>query len=151
MNNQNKIFNKSISTPVGILIVVVAAFIAGGVIVWQQGWISDMGHVENIDFIPPAEKEGNPKLGSVLYQLTKATNYKEFGRQRDLYIVDNKVRVEIEFNGSDFSLPSEFGKEEARTGNLLQALVFIDKLSDLAGNPSINFIRTPFKVFPMGN
>jgi len=36
MGNQKKlIFNKGISTPIGILIIVLCAFLAGGIFAWQ--------------------------------------------------------------------------------------------------------------------
>lgn len=144
MNNQNRIFNKGISTPIGIIIIVTVALIAGGVLAWQYGWI------ENISIVPP-KKEGPSELESVLYQLTQAEDYQTFGKQHVLDIVDSKVRVEIELVDSDYSLPSEFGIEEVRFGNLVQALVFIDRLLDLASNPSIDFVRTPQKPIPMDN
>ncbi|MCK4454246.1 hypothetical protein KAU51_02770 [Candidatus Parcubacteria bacterium] len=43
MSNQNqfKFLNKGISTPIGILIIVLVAGIAGGIVVWQYGWLSE--------------------------------------------------------------------------------------------------------------
>ncbi len=41
MNNQNQTnLNKGISTPVGILIIVICLLLAGGILVWQYGWLA---------------------------------------------------------------------------------------------------------------
>lgn len=102
------------------------------------------------------EKDANPakfigvkanylKLGTNLYQLTKATDYKNFANRYELYLVDDNVRVEIEVNDKGFTLPTGFGTEEKRNGNFIQALVPITILVELADDRRIVAIRIPQK------
>ena len=88
-------------------------------------------------------KETYLKLDSTLYQLTKTKNYQEYGKRYQLYIADNKVRVEIELKDTNFKLPAGFGSEEKRNGEFLQALVPIDKLVELTEDIRIVAIRVP--------
>lgn len=99
---------------------------------------------QNLDIDVPLVKDVPPKLGSVLYQLTQSGNYIEFAETYNLYVEDDKVRVVIETT-VEYTLSSEFGVEETKNGNLIQALVYIDKLLELADEPDIQFIRTPYK------
>lgn len=69
-------------------------------------------------------KGGHSKLESVLYELTK-------------------VRVTIELIDSNYKLPSNFGIEESKYKNLIQALINVDKIVELADDPNIKFIRAP--------
>ncbi len=126
-----------------ILIITVSAFIVGGGILAWQYWPPK----EDTN-ITPLEKGGYPKLDSVLYQLIQAKDYNKFGQTHDLNVTDNKVRVIIELINSEYVLPINFGTEEARYENLLQAVVPIDKLLDLADDPNIKFIRRPIEPIP---
>ncbi|MDP2668912.1 MAG: hypothetical protein Q8P07_03715 [bacterium] len=104
----------------------------------------------NEEIIKPPSPILNPKLENILNQLILAKNYDQFAKTNNLYVNDKKVRVIIELIDNRYKLPSEFGIEESRYGNLLQALVQIDDLSQIADSGYIRLIRTPSKASPLG-
>ena len=89
-------------------------------------------------------KMGHSKLESALYELTKSEDRNGFAQSHGLVVIDGKVRVTIELVNTNYKLPSNFGGEESRYENLIQALVQIDKIEELADDPNIKFIRPPY-------
>lgn len=94
------------------------------------------------DIGPTGKEGGHPKLEGILYRLIQAEDYKEFAQIYGITIIDNKVEVVVELVDTQYNLSSEFGEEESRLGNSVLALVYIDKLLDLADDQNIQFIRT---------
>lgn len=133
---------KSKITPSIILCIFMTAFV---ILVYAQDIYEQGGPSPGYNDTKLYER-GYPKLESVLYELTQATDYKKFAQEHDLDVIDNKVRVYLELNNK-FVLPSEFGTEEIKLDqyNLIQALVYVDKLLNLTENPNIKFIRVPGK------
>lgn len=130
-----------------ILIVVVLATIVGGAI-WYYS-IKNNEYIEDLlpqqHQVPPIpETKGTPpKVESGLYKRIQAEDYVESAERR-------KLRIVIELNNAEYNLPPEFGIEEGRSGDkkLIQALVYIDKILNLADESSVQFLRLPLAPIP---
>lgn len=100
--------------------------------------------------------KGNPKLDSQLNQLVSAEMRGEavqFAEQRNIELVNTGIRVIIECVPGQFDAAAEAatnvgGKLEASYENLLQLVVPITELNNLAGATSIHFIRLPQQPLP---
>lgn len=104
---------------------------------------------------PDASKTGNPKLSSQLNQLVQAESRGEtvsFAKQHNIELIDKKVRVIIETLPGQLEVirqaVTRVGTVEASDGNLLQAVVPVSRLSALAEEPGIKFIRLPMTPAP---
>lgn len=98
--------------------------------------------------------KGNPKLDSALNQLIDAYNQgkaEEFARQRNIKLVDGKVRVEIRAVPGQLdvaaNVSASVGTVEliSRRSNGIQAVMPITSLTMLAEEESIGFIRDPIR------
>lgn len=68
----------------------------------------------------------------------------DIAKKQGIYYEDGKVRVIIELEREDSSIPKGYGIEvEVRHGSLVQALVPIEKLHELARAPEVKYIRSP--------
>jgi len=128
------------------ILIILSIIVIGGFFAWQY-FEKQKEKVEDINIILP-DREGHPKLESVLYDLTQAKNPKEFAQRHGLDVVGSRVRVVIELINPEYTLLTNFGVEETKYENSLQALIEIEKLSALADDPNIKLIRTSFKFFP---
>ena len=111
---------------------------------------------ENIEVLPPLLDEtekGNPKLSGHLNRLIEAERQGEaesFARQRNIELVDGKVRVVIECLPGQVEAAAEAAtkagaKLEPSYKNWLPALVPITSLTALAEAESIRLIRLPIR------
>lgn len=100
-------------------------------------------------------REKNPKLGSQLDQLVRAEGRGEaasFARKNNIVLVDERVRVIVE------SLPGQIeavaqaagalGVVEATSGNLLQVLVPVGRLTALSQAEGVRLVRLPQEPLP---
>lgn len=95
-------------------------------------------------------KPKSEKLESVLSMLTDAADPGEFARSRGLFLQDRLVRVMIELTRDDVKLSEAYGIiEETRSANLLQALIPIDQLVNVAEDGNVVFVRAPLTAAPM--
>jgi hypothetical protein len=119
--------------------------------------------------IPFSElKSGNPKLSSSLNQLLAAYQYggkprmKAFAKERSMKLEKDLVQVVIEVNAdSRQPLAEEIleelkdrilqvgGKFELDFHNLLQVLLPVHALEEVASWPEVKFIREPFRPHPI--
>lgn len=101
--------------------------------------------------LPQPQYEKPPKkLEFTLYKLTKTKNVYTYAKAHGLYVDDAKrVRVVIEL--VDEALPKDYEIiVEVKYANLVQALVPINQLIDLAEDPMVKYVRTPVKPFLTG-
>ena len=119
--------------------------------------------------IPFSElKSGNPKLSSSLNQLLSAYQYhgkakvKAFARKRGMKLKDDLIQVVIEINADSHEplaeeMISELrdrivqvgGKFELDFHNLLQVLLPVHALEEVANWQDIKFVREPFRPRPL--
>lgn len=114
---------------------------------------------QDITDLPPLDSQdkGNPKLDSQLNQLVRAERRGEatlFAEQSDIKLVDGSVRVIIDSVPGQLETATEAAanagaKLETSYNNLLQVVVPVTKLSTLAKETSIHFIRLP--QYPSGD
>ena len=99
------------------------------------------------------EKPGNPKLSGILYQLTRSSNYEEFGRKNpSLQISSGSIKIYIHIQNityNDYVIPSDIGVKQKGTDNIVQAIVRVDKLLQLIESPYVRFIELPARVVPL--
>jgi hypothetical protein len=111
--------------------------------------------VQNISPLDLQDK-GNPKLDSQLNQLISAESHGEavsFAEQSNIELVDGAVRVIIECIPGQIEVAKKTVTDSNATletshDNLLQVIVPIIDLTDLAGEESIKFIRLPLVSLP---
>ncbi|MFC1965476.1 hypothetical protein ACFLWI_00790 [Chloroflexota bacterium] len=113
---------------------------------------------QDINNLPPAElpEKGNPKLDSLLNQLTQAERRSEadsFAEQHDIKLVGESVRVIIkcvsgQLEEATKAVEGAGARVEASYDNLLQVVTPITSLTTLADEPSIRFIRLPQQPLP---
>lgn len=96
----------------------------------------------------PLEKQ-YPKLESTLVQLINSRDHKTFAQSHGIDLEGERARVIIETTTKQYILPKEFGTEETRYKNQLQALIKIDKLLVLADDPSVKRIYVPISTIPL--
>ncbi|OGO14673.1 MAG: hypothetical protein A2Z02_02950 [Chloroflexi bacterium RBG_16_48_7] len=109
--------------------------------------------IEGVNLPPmPYPDKGNPKLNTFLNGLIKAEKQGEaesFARQRNVKLVDGKVRVEVEAMPGQLDAAANataaLGTVEiiSLTLNAISAVVPIMNLTALAEEKSIRFIRQP--------
>lgn len=88
------------------------------------------------------------KMDSMLYQLTQAEDPEAFARQRDIPLVNDRVRVVIELHeGSDLVVGPEIAVE-ATYRNLVRALVPIGRVLSISQQEDVKFVRLPQKLVP---
>jgi hypothetical protein len=97
-------------------------------------------------------KSGHPKLDQMLNDLTRSKNTGAFAEEKGMAMAGDKVRVIIMLaDGGDISSLDRFNIIiEERDKNLVQALVPVSALLDIADEPYINFIKVPEKYMPLG-
>lgn len=96
---------------------------------------------------PPREYA---KLASVLYELIKSSDRRDFAKRHQLYLSQDKVRVIIELLPEFKEVEKDYAMTvEGRTKNRIKALVPLDQLGLLARDPSVGFIRPPHKPIPL--
>ena len=65
----------------------------------------------------------------------------------DSIVNGNKIRVVIEFNTNNYTIPDNLGIEvETTYENMVQALVPIGNLEELANNVDVKFVRMPYQA-----
>lgn len=122
---------KGFSAVLVLIIVVITAL--GGAYYLKANNTQLNGTNENVKFPGIGKiKEGHPKVEGALYQIVKSKSAGE-------------VQVVIELIDSSYKLPREFGREELRSDNLLQAVILTDKILELADNPNVKFMRLPLR------
>ena len=95
------------------------------------------------------EKPGHPKLEQKLYFLTQSKDPVAFAKDNGIGLVDNKVRVIIELsNATNISGRFDIHIEE-QDKNLVQALVPVSALLDVADEPDVSYIKLPEKYMPL--
>ena len=119
--------------------------------------------------IPFSElKSGNPKLSSSLNQLLSAHQYggrsrlKAFAGERGMKLKNDLIQVVIEINADSHEplaeeMISELrdriiqvgGKFELDFHNLLQVLLPVEALEEVASWPEVKFVREPFRPHPI--
>jgi hypothetical protein len=119
--------------------------------------------------IPFSElKSGNPKLSSSLNQLLSACQHSAefrvnaFAKERGMKLKDDLIRVVIEINADSHEpLAEEIlddlrdriihvgGKFELDFHNLLQVLLPVEALEEIASWPEVKFVREPFRAHPI--
>ena len=111
--------------------------------------------LKSYGFSVPAELPAKPpreyaKLASVLYELIKSPDRRDFARSHQLYLSQDKVRVIIELLPDFKEVEGDYEMVvEGRTNGLIKALVPVDQLGFLARDPSVGFIRPPHKPIPL--
>ena len=101
-----------------------------------------------------------PDLESILGELVRLQleeghlTVSEFSSQRNIDVIDSKVKVIVEANPGQYEAACEaisgLGAEiEASYEYLFRALIPISDLTVLAENPAVRFVRLPRKPFPM--
>lgn len=113
---------------------------------------------EGVNLAPmPQPDKGNEKLDTALNQLISAEKQGQaeaFARQRNIRLVDGKVRVHIEAKPGQLdkaaNVTAKFGTIEivSPRSNSVQALVPIASLTALAADDSIRVITIPVSVIP---
>lgn len=113
---------------------------------------------QDINNLPPLDSpdKGNPKLDSQLNQLVSAERRGEaasFAEQSNIELIDGGVRVIIECVPGQIEAATKAAAEagaklETSYDNLLQVVAPITKLSTLAEDSSIRFIRLPQYPLP---
>lgn len=89
-------------------------------------------------------------LASILYELVNSPDRSDFAKRHQLYLSQGKVRVIIELLPQFKEIEGDYGvMVEGRTDTLIKALVPIDQLDLLAKDPSVRFIRPPYKPVPL--
>ncbi len=98
------------------------------------------------------EKTGHPKLDHMLNDLIRSKNAGAFAEEKGMAMVGDKVRVIITLaDGGDASRLDKFNIIiEERDKNLVQALVPVSALLNIADEPYINYIKVPEKYMPLG-
>lgn len=95
------------------------------------------------------EKLGHPKLEQKLYFLAQSEDPKTFAIEKGIELTDDKVRVIIELSkAANISSRLDITIEE-QDKNLVQALVPVSALLDLADDPDVNYIKLPEKYKPL--
>ena len=108
------------------------------------------------DITPPSiasTDTGNPKLESALSQLVEASAQGQptaFAQENGIDLEANKVKVVIEAKADNIqaaitAAQDAGGDVETSYENLIQVMIPLSSLSDLANNSGINCIRLPFK------
>lgn len=131
------------------------------------------GESYSITDLQPMEdypEKGHPKMESALYRMMKVyltrgmEQAKEFAKQRLIDMDKDHVRVvletqptgtsETEIKGATSSVKSEVenlgGMVETSYRQLVQSIVPLDALQNLADMPSVRFIRRPVKFIAFG-
>lgn len=100
---------------------------------------------------PPEKAACHAKIADSLCKLINSPSPEATAKENDSDLVDGQVRVVLELTDTSYTLPEEYGTEETRTrtGNLLQAKVKIEKLTEVADSPAIRNIRAPLKTVPI--
>lgn len=100
---------------------------------------------EVVPHITIIEKAGNPKMDQVLFSLANSENPGAFAKKKGLAIVEDKVRVII-ILAKEENITGRFNLTiEVQDKNLVQALVPVDRLIELANESDINYIKVPEK------
>ena len=100
--------------------------------------------------LPPKPPREYARLASVLYELIKSPDRSDFAKRHGLYLEQDKVRVIIELLPEFKEVKGDYEMVvEGTTNRLIKALVPIDQLGSLAKNPSVGFIRPPYKPQPL--
>ncbi len=107
------------------------------------GEIPNNSGKDNVSTGAANEKAANPKLDQVLYQLATSKDPKAFAIQKGINMSGESVRVIITVaDGAD--IPGEFHVIiEQRDKNIIQALVPVNELLDLANEPGVSYIKVP--------
>ncbi len=109
---------------------------------------------EDINIVPGAGFK-NPKMESVIAQLvdvseTNPTEVQSFTNTHSIGIVDDKISVVLELTDAKASLEAGYDiKIEASYKNLVQALVPISAIEELAKDTTVQYIRLPVRAYPM--
>ena len=104
----------------------------------------------NLDIAPKPFKE--PKMESVIAQIVKVSEsnpaeVQSFATAHEISITDEKIRVILEQMDGEASL--DYAIEiEATYKNLVQALVPISRIKEIANDPSVQYIRLPLRPCP---
>ncbi len=85
-----------------------------------------------------------PRLEDRLYRLTTSPDPEAYARQADLYYSQGRVRVIIELESAEDRVPQLPGLTiESRAGELVQALVPVERLCELAAANGVRLVRSP--------
>jgi len=102
----------------------------------------------NISNIAEKEKTSHPKLEQVLYELAKSNDPEAFAQEKGIAMTDGKVRVIIMLS-NDGNVSGKFNLIiEEKDKNLIQALVPVDAIIDIAEDSNVNFIKIPDVYIP---
>ncbi len=95
---------------------------------------------------PTPKQAGCPNLESRLYRLTTADDPAAYAAGSGLQYSEGRVRVVIEFQGPNDSLPAGYDVAvEARQGNLVQARAPVQDLCRISNEPNVRFVRAPIE------
>jgi len=121
------------------------------------GWLRRLGIVQtaSLEFIElvPVEKPRPPeglRLDSLLYALALAPDWHEFARERGLALFGMRIKVIVELYDPQVVPQGYYLLVEARSQELMRALVPVSELLRLAGDPATEFVRLPYEPHEAG-
>ncbi|MBS3818939.1 S8 family serine peptidase [bacterium] len=143
-------------------------FLSLSIILYSNITWTDFPQGQNIPFVEDVEKEGNPKMESVLYRLMNTyfeegmEEAKEFAQQRDVGMKGDQVRVVAHAKAQSagnklrirtYTLRKQIeslgGTVELTHQNLIQSLLPLHSLQDFANLDSVKYLRLPKKAIPL--
>jgi len=106
----------------------------------------------NLNIVPKTFKD--LKMESIIAQIidvseTNPAGVQSFASMHDISIVDGRIRVVLELTDDNAALEDANVNIETRYKNLVQALVPISELKEIARDPAVYYIRLPLRAYPM--
>jgi len=89
----------------------------------------------------------HPKIESVLLQLANASDREDFAQVHNLHMENGNVRVVVDLLDETSKLPG-YAVEETRYRDKVQVLVPVEKITALAQETNVTFIRAPLEPYP---
>lgn len=142
--------------------------------------VTQNSYAQVLDYQPP-EKTNHPKMDSILSDLGKAGDYLNYLSQHQsknleqynltpeqaieiakqnndrifsnfgVDVINNRVRVELVANNASYVLPEQYGIEETRYEDRVQALIYIQSLIALADSSEIQYVKIPTVSEPLSD
>ena len=101
------------------------------------------------------QSDKTPKLSSELSALIRAESSGQadsYAQENNIELINHEVRVIVEVLPGQIDAASEaanrLGTVETSYDNLLQVLLPVDNLTNLANEPSVRLVRLPLPVLP---
>ncbi|HJH27214.1 MAG TPA: hypothetical protein C5S37_10740, partial [Methanophagales archaeon] len=108
---------------------------------------------EDINLIPHADFK-NHKMESVIAQVVSASEInlvyaQNIAKQSNILLINDRIRVVLILTNEKAELGDMDIEIETRYKNLVQALVPISELKEIAKKPAVQYIRRPLKAYPL--